>query len=103
MRRNNVKEARKNILKTGKEVSGLKIEGYDFNKGNDLKKIIKSFKSTGFQAANFEKSVEIVNEMIKEKSKIFLGYTSNIVSSGLRDVVRYLVQHKKVDVLVTTG
>lgn len=97
------KEARENILKKGKEVSGLKIEGYDFNKGNDFEKVVKSFRATGFQAAHFSKAVDIVNEMRKEKAKIFLGYTSNIVSSGLRDVIRFLAEKKKVDVLVTTG
>ncbi|XP_074602561.1 deoxyhypusine synthase isoform X2 [Brevipalpus obovatus] len=34
---------------------------------------------------------------------IFLGYTSNIVSSGMRDMIRFLVQHRMVDCLVTTG
>ena len=37
------------------------------------------------------------------KAKIFLAYTSNMISSGVREVIRYLVQHKHVDVLVTTG
>ena len=37
------------------------------------------------------------------KAKIFLAYTSNMISSGVREVIRYLVQHKMVDVLVTTG
>ena len=27
---------------------------------------------------------------------IFLGYTSNIISSGIRDTIRFLVQHKLV-------
>lgn len=35
--------------------------------------------------------------------KIFLGYTSNMVSCGNRDIIRYLVQHKKVDCIVTTA
>jgi len=39
----------------------------------------------------------------EEKCKIYLGYTSNLVSSGLRESIRFLVQHKKVDVLVTTA
>ncbi|XP_058583893.1 deoxyhypusine synthase isoform X2 [Neofelis nebulosa] len=34
---------------------------------------------------------------------IFLGYTSNLISSGLRETIRYLVQHNMVDVLVTTA
>ncbi len=37
------------------------------------------------------------------KCKIFFGYTSNMVSSGMRETVRYLVKNKMVDVLVTTA
>uniref|UniRef100_A0AAV1T0M9 deoxyhypusine synthase n=1 Tax=Peronospora matthiolae TaxID=2874970 RepID=A0AAV1T0M9_9STRA len=37
------------------------------------------------------------------KTKIFLGYTSNLVSSGLRESLRFLVQHKMVDVLVSSA
>ena len=39
----------------------------------------------------------------EEKCKIFLGYTSNLVSSGLRDMIRYLVQHSLVDVIVASA
>ena len=39
----------------------------------------------------------------KIKATIYLGYTSNLISSGLRDVLRFLVQHKFVDAIVTTG
>ncbi|EMS56185.1 Deoxyhypusine synthase [Triticum urartu] len=37
------------------------------------------------------------------KCKIFLGFTSNLVSSGIRDVIRFLVQHHMVDVIVTSA
>lgn len=37
------------------------------------------------------------------KCKIFLGYTSNLVSSGLRDMIRFLAQHKMIDVIVSTA
>ena len=33
---------------------------------------------------------------------IFLGFSSNMMSSGMREIIKYLVQHKMVDVLVTT-
>jgi deoxyhypusine synthase len=39
----------------------------------------------------------------KTKCKIFLGYTSNLVSSGLREIIRFLAQHKMVDVIVATA
>ena len=37
------------------------------------------------------------------RTTIFLGFTSNLVSSGLRSTLRYLVQHKHVSALVTTA
>jgi deoxyhypusine synthase len=38
-----------------------------------------------------------------EKTTIFLGYTSNLISSGLREVLRYLVQHRHVSAIVTSA
>lgn len=35
--------------------------------------------------------------------QLFLGYTSNLVSAGVREHIRFLVQHRLVDVLVTTA
>ncbi len=95
--------ARRNLLRSSEEVSGTKIGGYDFDKGVDYPKILESFSSTGFQASLFAKAVKIVNKMIGEDAFIYLGYTSNMVSSGLRDIFRYLVKNKKINVVVTTA
>ncbi|MDP4039159.1 MAG: deoxyhypusine synthase [Candidatus Pacearchaeota archaeon] len=96
------KKARDNLFRESSEVSGVKIEGYDFNKGVNWEEIIKNFRGAGFQASNLSRAIEIINEMIENKAFIFLGYTSNQVSSGNREIIRYLTEHKKVDVLVTT-
>ena len=37
------------------------------------------------------------------RCNIFLGYTSNLISSGLREVILYLVKHRHVAALVTTA
>jgi len=95
--------ARKNILRESSETFGVKIEGYDFDKGINYKEIVEKFASSGFQASLFSKAVGIVNKMIKDRAFIFFGYTSNMVSSGNREVIKYLVKNKKVDVLVTTA
>ena len=39
----------------------------------------------------------------KTKCRVFLGYTSNLISAGVRESILYLVKHKMVDVLVTTA
>jgi deoxyhypusine synthase len=107
MKKNNNLEneriARKNILRKSQEAKGMKIQGYDFNQGVDYNKILDSFSSTGIQASNFSKAISIVEDMIKTRAFIYLGYTSNLVSCGLRDIFRYLAEHKKVDVIVTTA
>ncbi|XP_047142189.1 deoxyhypusine synthase [Hydra vulgaris] len=102
---------------------GLSVEGFDFNEGICYEKILLSYKRTGFQALNFGRAVEeilkmlhvrdelpvsvseFIDEMYRPKTNctIFLGYTSNMASSGIRDIIRYLVEHKLVDVLVTTA
>ncbi|KAL4387911.1 hypothetical protein GQ457_09G027430 [Hibiscus cannabinus] len=103
-----------------------RIEGYDFNEGVDYSRLLKSMLSTGFQASNLGEAIQIVNDMLdwrlsdetiaadsseEEKdpayresvrSKVFLGFTSNLISSGVRDTVRYLTEHHMVDVIVTT-
>ncbi|OMO62111.1 Deoxyhypusine synthase [Corchorus capsularis] len=108
------------------EGKSFKIEGYDFNQGVNYSNLLKSMLSTGFQASNLGEAMEIVNEMLdwrltnetitedcseEEKDpayresvrcKIFLGFTSNLISSGIRDTVRYLTEHHMVDVIVTT-
>ncbi|MFH1249082.1 MAG: deoxyhypusine synthase [archaeon] len=94
---------RKNIFKKSEEISGKSVKGYDFDKGVDYNAILDSFNATGFQATNLAKAIGIIKKMREEKVFIYLGYTSNLVSSGLRDVFRYLAKHKLVDVIVTTA
>uniref|UniRef100_A0A0D3H6Y2 Deoxyhypusine synthase n=1 Tax=Oryza barthii TaxID=65489 RepID=A0A0D3H6Y2_9ORYZ len=105
-----------------------RIAGADFNDaGLGLSGMLASLATTGFQASNLGDAVDVVNQMLEwrlshekpredcdepeldptyresVKCKIFLGFTSNLVSSGIRDVVRFLVQHHMVDVIVTTA
>ncbi|XP_071821346.1 deoxyhypusine synthase-like isoform X1 [Apostichopus japonicus] len=105
----------------------VQVKGYDFNQGFDFHKLMQSYKTTGFQATNFGKAIEEINKMLEAKKiplseevvregtalnpvgrektncTIFLGITSNIISSGLREIVRFLVQHNLIDCMVTTA
>lgn len=99
----NKKISHDNVLFDSEEINGISIKGYDFNEGIDYDKIMESFASTGFQASHFAKAVSIIDKMIKEKATIYLGYTSNLVTSGIREIIRYLAEHKKIQVIVTTA
>jgi len=101
------KLGRKNVLFKSEEINGFNVKGFDYNDWNNQKKnyeeLIDSFITTGFQATHFSKAIDIINKMIKDKVTIYLGYTSNMVSSGLREVFRYLAEHKKIEVIITTA
>ncbi len=99
----NERIARKNLFKESRGIKGKSVAGYDFNHGVNYKNILESFSTTGYQATNLSKAIEITKKMIADKAFIYLGYTSNMVSSGLRELFRYLVEHKKVNVVVTTA
>ncbi|GAB4852740.1 hypothetical protein Ancab_016949 [Ancistrocladus abbreviatus] len=117
------------VFKSSETLEGkcIKIEGYDFNQGVNYPQLLKSFISTGFQASNLGEAIEVVNQMLdwrladeiptedcdegerdpiyrqSIRCKVFLGFTSNLISSGVRDTIRFLVQHHMVDVVVTTA
>ncbi len=97
------KKAREAIFKQSDDIEGISIKGYDFNKGVDYGKILDSYASTGFQASHFAKAVKIIEKMTKEKATIYLGCTSNLITSGVRDIIKWMAQHKKMDVFVTTA
>jgi len=127
MEPNKEDESKKNLyLQSVEFLDKPIVKGYDFNKGLDYSKVFETLTTTGFQATNLGLAIEKVNEMIKwrlsdEPAKeddeakyptkaakanlrctIFLGYTSNMASCGMREYIRYLCQHKMIDCLVTT-
>lgn len=79
------------------------IKGFDFNNDLDIQSLLDSFQTTGFQASNLFQAIQICKTMRRENATIFLGFTSNMMSSGLREMIKYLVQHKLVHCLVTTA
>jgi len=93
-----------------KEVSGIDFNAHRISPLT-VDDLISGMSSMGFQASAIGEAVSIINDMISwrdpedpsARTTIFLGYTSNLVSSGLREVLRYLVQHRHVSAIVTTA
>ncbi|MFA6530671.1 MAG: deoxyhypusine synthase, partial [Candidatus Micrarchaeia archaeon] len=59
--------------------------------------------STGFQATQIGRAVEIIKKMKKEKALTFLSFTSNMAATGLRGLFAELCERKLVDVIITAG
>ena len=80
-----------------------RVEGIDFEQPVTIDDILRSYAQTGFQATNLHEAVKEVRRMRAANAKVFFGCTSNIISSGLRDLVRYMARNKHIDVFVCTG
>lgn len=95
-------------------------KGYDFNDGVDLDKMLEKMLTTGFQATNVGLVIDEIQKMRKWRlsdvkhedlspiyqnderlqnletcksirAKIFLAFTSNQISCGQREIIRFLV------------
>ncbi|KAL8737720.1 MAG: hypothetical protein Q9181_001405 [Wetmoreana brouardii] len=100
------------VLKPSAPISSAArvIRGLDFNqyaqKALTVEELVGHMAGMGFQATAVAEAVRIINGMDPEtqaRTTIFLGYTSNLVSSGLRETIRYLVEHKHVSAIVSTA
>ncbi|OLN92014.1 Deoxyhypusine synthase [Colletotrichum chlorophyti] len=90
-----------------------KVEELDFDdfKGPiTAENLFSGMRYMGFQASSLAESIRIINDMrawrdpeTGDKTTIFLGYTSNMISSGMRGIFRWLVKHKHVSAIVTTA
>lgn len=88
---------------TKKKFTGENVEGYDFRGEFDMTEMVEKYSTTGFQATHLKEAIELVKEMRDEDAKIFLTFTSNIISSGLREVIAYLAREDFVDVMITSA
>ena len=101
---NQFEKARKSDLKESVTLDGWPVvRGYDFNKHFNFKEFLDAYNTTGFQATNLGEAISIIKEMRREKAKIFLGFTSNMASCGVREIIAYLTKHKLVDALCTSA
>jgi len=123
-----VSKAHATVLVTSEAVASNTpiVQGCDFNNGRSIDFLLSAFKCSGFQATAIGDGVDRINEMITwrmsvEESKtselehltqneidnarttIFLGLTSNMISSGNRECIRYLCEHNMIDCIVTTA
>lgn len=108
------------------DICGIPVAGYDFDAGIDFHNLMQSYKNFGFQATQLGNAIDVINSMLKARNEsvtfesdlnyfefpgkrektgctIFLGFTSNMISSGLRDIIRFIVKHNFIDCIVTSA
>ena len=85
------------------ELDAPDVKGYEFREEFDFHDLLDSYATTGFQATQLAEAIDIAQQMQEADATIYLTCTSNIISSGLREIVASLVREGYIDVLITTS
>ncbi len=78
------------------------VKDFKWKKGLKVEDFVKGLGGIGFQSVELEKASRIMVKMKESRSKIFLTFTSNMVTSGLRGFFAQVIRLKMADAIVTT-
>ena len=79
-----------------------KVKDFKWNVGMSVADLVGAFGNVGFQSVELKKSADLIVKMKKNNARIFLTFTSNMVTSGLRGFFAQLIELGLANVLVTT-
>lgn len=78
------------------------VKDLKYKKGMSVKELVDQFSTLGFQSMELANASDTIVKMKKAGAKIFLTFTSNMVTSGLRGFFSQVISKKMADVIVTT-
>lgn len=73
-----------------------------WKKGITVHELMQSSNNLGFQSTQLSRAAKLVEKMKREGVKIYLTFTSNMVTSGLRGFFAQIIKLGLADVIVTT-
>ncbi|MFP3190645.1 MAG: deoxyhypusine synthase [Thermoproteota archaeon] len=81
------------------------VKDLEIKAGIKISELIEEYEKSGaFMANHLAKACEIFYEMIKdEECFVFLSFTANLVSTGLRSVISRMIKEGFIDAIITTG
>ena len=80
-----------------------KVKDFLWQPNMTVEALVNSFGNLGYQAIELSEATEVVLKMKRANAKIFLTFTSNMVTSGLRGFFSQLCKLKIPNILVTTS
>ncbi|MEA2037817.1 MAG: deoxyhypusine synthase family protein [Nanoarchaeota archaeon] len=78
------------------------VKDFKWKKGITVKELVEGYRNLGYQSVELRRAAEVIVRMKKDNAKIFLTFTSNMVTSGLRGFFAQIIKLGLADVLVTT-
>ncbi len=78
------------------------IKDMRWKEGMTVKELVDSYGSLGYQSIELRRASDVIVKMKKNNAKIFLTFTSNMVTSGLRGFFAQAIELGMADAIVTT-
>jgi deoxyhypusine synthase len=80
----------------------LNVKDISWKKDTKIFGLVKDLGSSGFQGTELNKATDCFVKMKREGAKIYLTFTSNMTTSGLRGFFAQLVKLGMADIVITT-
>ena len=80
----------------------MKVTDFKWEPGMSVKTLVDKYALVGYQSVELARASDVIVKMKKNSAKIFLTFTSNMVTSGLRGFFAQLIKLGIADVIVTT-
>jgi len=78
------------------------VKDFKWKKGMKVSELVELYGNIGFQSIELNKAKDTIVKMKKADAKIFLTFTSNMVTSGLRGFFAQCIKLGMADIIVTT-
>ncbi len=78
------------------------VKDFKWKKSMTVKDLVSDYQGIGYQSIELKRASDVIIKMKKNSAKIYLTYTSNMVTSGLRGFFAQLIELKMADIIVTT-
>lgn len=80
----------------------VKVKDLKWKQDMRVSELVDSYEFIGFQSVELQRASDVIVKMKKDSAKVFLTFTSNMVTSGLRGFFAQLIDLGIADVIVTT-
>ncbi|MBC7130981.1 deoxyhypusine synthase family protein, partial [Candidatus Bathyarchaeota archaeon] len=80
-----------------------KLEPIEVKVPKKISDLLSEMAKTGFQGRKLGEIVEVWEEMLKDDVVIFLGYAGSMSTTGQWKIIKWLIENRFVDVVVSTG
>ncbi|MEM2570498.1 MAG: deoxyhypusine synthase [Thermoproteota archaeon] len=81
-----------------------RLESIEVEKGKSISKLLSEMAKTGFQGRRLGEVFQVWEEMLRDNDvTIFMGFAGSMSTTGQWKIIRWLIENRFIDVLVSTG